>query len=54
MEAVVGGGQENISALNTPFIEWVAREKDPRSRAKQHAYIAMLDTAELVAQRYRT
>jgi len=54
MQAVVGGGQENISALNTPFIEWVGREKDPDVIAQSaHAYMAMLDTAELVAVRYR-
>src|SRR5689334_1782434 len=53
MEAVVGGGQENISALNTPFIEWVGREKDPNVIAcSEHAYMAMLDTAEFVATRY--
>ena len=54
MQAVVGGGQENISALNTPFIEWVGREKDPGVIAQSaHAYMAMLDTAEFVASRYR-
>jgi acetyl-CoA acetyltransferase len=54
MEAVVGGGQENISALNTPFIEWVGREKDPELIARsEHAYMAMLDTAEFVAKRYK-
>jgi acetyl-CoA C-acetyltransferase len=53
MEAVVGGGQENISALNGPFIEWVGKEKDANLIARsEHAYMAMLDTAELVAQRY--
>lgn len=53
MQAVVGGGQENISALNTPFIEWVGREADPNVIARsQHAYMAMLDTAEFVARRY--
>jgi acetyl-CoA C-acetyltransferase len=53
MEAVVGGGQENVSALNIPFIEWVGREKDPNLVARsEHAYISMLDTAELVAKRY--
>jgi acetyl-CoA C-acetyltransferase len=53
MEAVVGGGQENISALNTPFIEWVGREKDPGVIARsEHAYMAMLDTAEFVSKRY--
>ena len=30
MQAVVAGGQENISALNAPFIEWVVREQDPQ------------------------
>jgi len=53
MEAVVGGGQENISALNTPYFEWVAKEKDPNVIARsEHAYMAMLDTAEFVAKRY--
>jgi acetyl-CoA C-acetyltransferase len=53
MEAVVGGGQENISALNTPFIEWVGREKDPGVIGQsEHAYMAMLDTAEFVSKRY--
>jgi len=54
MQAVVGGGQENISALNTPFLEWVARDKDPNVVAvSPHAYMPMLDTAEVVARRYR-
>jgi acetyl-CoA acetyltransferase family protein len=53
MEAVVGGGQENISALNTPYFEWVAREQDANLLARsEHAYMAMLDTAEFVAKRY--
>jgi acetyl-CoA C-acetyltransferase len=53
MEAVVGGGQENISALNTPYFEWVSREKDPNLIARsEHAYMSMLDTAEFVAKRY--
>ncbi len=53
MEAVVGGGQENISALNTPFFEWVMRDKDPNVVAQsEHAYMSMLDTAEFVASRY--
>jgi acetyl-CoA C-acetyltransferase len=53
MEAVVGGGQENISALNTPYFEWLAREKDARVIARsEHAYMSMLDTAEFVAKRY--
>lgn len=53
MEAVVGGGQENISALNTPFIDWVGREKDPNVLSlSPNAYMAMLDTAEVVSTRY--
>jgi acetyl-CoA C-acetyltransferase len=53
MEAVVGGGQENISALNTPYFEWLTREKDAGVIARsEHAYMSMLDTAELVAKRY--
>jgi acetyl-CoA C-acetyltransferase len=53
MQAVVGGGQENISALNVPFMEWVAREKDSNLLAlSPHAYMPMLDTAEVVAKRY--
>jgi acetyl-CoA C-acetyltransferase len=54
MQAVVGGGQENISALNTPFIEWAVRDRDPNVLAlSPHAYMPMLDTAEVVAKRYR-
>jgi acetyl-CoA acetyltransferase family protein len=53
MSAVVGGGQENVSALNAPFIEWVAREMDANVAARsRHAYMAMLETAEIVARRY--
>jgi len=53
MQAVVGGGQENISALNVPYLEWVGREKDPNVlMLSPHAYMAMLDTAEVVARRY--
>ncbi|HEX4241999.1 MAG TPA: acetyl-CoA C-acyltransferase [Steroidobacteraceae bacterium] len=53
MSAVVGGGQENVSALNAPFIEWVGREMDANVSARsRHAYMAMLETAEIVARRY--
>jgi acetyl-CoA acetyltransferase family protein len=54
MDIVVGGGQENISALNGPFIEWVAREKDDAvTTSAPHAYMSMLQTAEIVAARYK-
>lgn len=53
MEIVVAGGQENISALNTPYNEWVAREKDGNViRYAEHAYMPMLHTAEFVAKKY--
>jgi len=54
MDVVVGGGQENISALNGPFIDWVGREKDEALiAASPHAYMPMLQTAEYVAKKYR-
>ncbi|MDB6105814.1 MAG: acetyl-CoA acetyltransferase [Gammaproteobacteria bacterium] len=53
MTAVVAGGQENISALNEPYISWVAREKDDNVlRFAEHAYMPMLHTAEYVSHKY--
>jgi acetyl-CoA acetyltransferase family protein len=53
MTAVVAGGQENISALNDPYISWVAKEKDDSVlRFAEHAYMPMLQTAEHVAHKY--
>jgi acetyl-CoA acetyltransferase family protein len=53
MDVVVAGGQENISALQTPYMEWVARERDPRVAAHAaNAYMPMLQTAEFVATKY--
>lgn len=53
MDIVVAGGQENISAVQTPYLEWVAREADPTVVAySPSAYMPMLQTAELVAERY--
>ena len=53
MSIVVAGGQENISALNEPFIEWVGRERDESliQRTPQ-VYISMLQSAEVVAKKY--
>jgi acetyl-CoA C-acetyltransferase len=54
MLIVVGGGQENISALNTPFLEWVVRESDDNLKAlSPNAYMPMLQTAEFVARKYK-
>jgi acetyl-CoA C-acetyltransferase len=53
MSIVVAGGQENVSALNGPFAEWAAKEKDENVLAAfPHAYMPMLLTAEFVAKRY--
>ncbi len=53
MDVVVAGGHENISAVQTPYMDWVAREQDPAviARAK-HAYMPMLQTAEFVSKKY--
>ncbi|MBA5688889.1 acetyl-CoA C-acyltransferase [Rugamonas apoptosis] len=53
MEIVVAGGQENISAVQTPYFEWAARERDDNVVMRaQHAYMPMLQTAEFVSQKY--
>lgn len=53
MGIVVAGGQENVSALNAPFAEWVNRERDERLiAASPNAYMPMLETAEVVAKKY--
>ncbi|MCZ8130298.1 MAG: acetyl-CoA C-acyltransferase [Steroidobacteraceae bacterium] len=53
MQVAIGGGQENISALNVPFMEGVAAAADPAVRAQvPHAYMPMLQTAEFVARKY--
>lgn len=53
MDVVVAGGQENISALQTPYFGWAAREKDDNVIAHApHGYMAMLQTAEFVARKY--
>jgi len=50
---VVAGGQENISALQGQYMQWVADEKDPNVTAKsEHAYMPMLKTAETVISRF--
>jgi acetyl-CoA acetyltransferase len=52
-EIVVAGGQDNISAVQKRYLEWVAAEKDPNvTRQVEHAYMPMLLTAENVARKY--
>ena len=53
MDVVVAGGQENISAVQAPYMDWVAREKDDNVVARvPHAYMPMLQTAEFVSKKY--
>ncbi len=53
MDVVLAGGHENVSAVQTPYMEWVGREKDETVlHHAPHAYMPMLQTAEIVAQRY--
>jgi acetyl-CoA acetyltransferase family protein len=53
MQVVVAGGQDNISALQAPYMEWAGREKDDNVlAAAPAAYMPMLQTAEFVAKKY--
>jgi acetyl-CoA C-acetyltransferase len=54
MQVVVAGGQENISGLQAPYMEWTRREMDPNvTAAAPAAYMPMLETAEYVARKFR-
>ena len=53
MEIVVAGGQDNISAVQNQYLQWVGDEKDPRvTEHAEHAYMPMLLTAENVVNRF--
>ena len=43
MQVVVAGGQDNISAVQKRYLEWVGAERDPNvTRQVEHAYMPML------------
>ncbi len=53
MDVVAAGGQENISAVQQRYFQWVADEQDDAVvQALPHAYMPMLQTAEFVARKY--
>jgi len=53
-EIAVAGGQDNISAVQKRYLEWVGAEKDPNvTRHAEHAYMPMLLTAENVVRKFR-
>lgn len=53
MDIVVAGGQDNISAVQNQFLQWVGEEKDANVTANaEHAYMPMLPTAEHVIVKF--
>jgi acetyl-CoA C-acetyltransferase len=53
MNVVVAGGQDNISAVQQRYLDWVAQERDPAViAASANAYMPMLETAEFVARKF--
>lgn len=53
MRVTIGAGQEQISLVQNRHMEWSIAERDELvTRNAEHAYMPMLQTAELVAQRY--
>ena len=53
MQVVVAGGQENISAVQNRYFDWVQSETDATVIARAaHGYMPMLQTAEVVAKKY--
>jgi len=53
MRVTIGAGQEQISLVQNRHMEWSIAERDEQvMRHAEHAYMPMLHTAELVAQRY--
>ena len=53
MKVVVAGGQDNISAVQKDYFTWASAQKDPQVTAHSpHAYMPMLQTAEVVARKY--
>jgi acetyl-CoA C-acetyltransferase len=53
MRVTIGAGQEQISLVQKRNVEWAMAERDQLViRNAAHAYMPMLETAELVAQRY--
>lgn len=53
MAVTIGAGQEQISMVQNRHMEWSIAERDELvMRNAEHAYMPMLQTAEVVAQRY--
>lgn len=53
MEVAIAAGQENVSAVQARYFDWVTAERDPTvTHHAAYAYMPMLDTAEVVARQF--
>jgi len=53
MDIVVAGGQDNISAVQNQYMQWVSDEKDANVvKHAEHAYMPMLMTAENIVNKF--
>jgi len=53
MQVTIGAGQEHISLVQAHNMEWAMAERDTQVELNAaHAYMPMLQTAEIVARRY--
>ena len=53
MDIVVAGGQDNISAVQNQYMQWVSDEKDPNViKYAEQAYMPMLLTAEYIVNKF--
>jgi len=54
MNVVVAGGQENVSAVQQQYFDWVKAEEDENViKQAEHAYMPMLLTAEYISKKYK-
>jgi acetyl-CoA C-acetyltransferase len=53
MDVTIGGGMDNISAVQNEYFAWCSREQDANVIERvPHAYMPMLQTAEFVSNKY--
>jgi acetyl-CoA C-acetyltransferase len=53
MQVVVAGGQDNVSAVQQKYFEWLGAEQDENViKHNEHAYMSMLLTAEHVVNKF--
>jgi acetyl-CoA acetyltransferase family protein len=53
MDVAIAAGQENVSAVQARYFDWVTAENDPTVTVHAaYAYMSMIDTAEVVARQF--